>query len=427
MSAPSLIKGWCPGALRPMQSGDGLIVRIRPYGGSLPVASLGALADATLRFGNGQIDLTRRANLQIRGVTEAALAPLWDALAGLGLLDDSAEAEAIRNIAVNPLAGIDPAEIIDVRPIAEALASQLAAHEDLQALPGKFAFVIDGGGLLPLTELAADVRLEARREGADVFIAVGVATKSGMTWLAAAAPSEAADVAVQVARAILKHGAAGRAHALSPQAVDAIGAELGLPEPPAKVIEGLKRAQPRRGLLVLQDERYAVGLGAAFGRIDGETLVTLAEALARLNVTNVRLSPWRALYAAVRSCADGEALLATARALGLVVDDADPLVQIDACSGAGCCDATSLPTREHARLLAQLAARTGFAGTLHVSGCSKGCARSAPADLVLVGGGDSYRVVCNGTVRDEPACAFTASEIETKGIELLTKHRSAHA
>jgi precorrin-3B synthase len=86
-----------------------------------------------------------------------------------------------------------------------------------------------------------------------------------------------------------------------------------------------------------------------------------------------------------------------------------------------------LPTREHARLLAQLAARTGFAGTLHVSGCSKGCARSAPADLVLVGGGDSYRVVCNGTVRDEPACAFTASEIETKGIELLTKHRSAHA
>ncbi len=24
------IKGWCPGALRPMQSGDGLVVRIRP-------------------------------------------------------------------------------------------------------------------------------------------------------------------------------------------------------------------------------------------------------------------------------------------------------------------------------------------------------------------------------------------------------------
>ncbi|MEN3285767.1 MAG: precorrin-3B synthase, partial [Bradyrhizobium sp.] len=65
MSTPSPVKGWCPGARRPMQSGDGLIVRVRPHAGSLPVASLGALAEAASRFGNGQIDLTRRANLQI--------------------------------------------------------------------------------------------------------------------------------------------------------------------------------------------------------------------------------------------------------------------------------------------------------------------------------------------------------------------------
>ena len=29
------IKGWCPGALRPMQSGDGLVTRIRPPLGRL--------------------------------------------------------------------------------------------------------------------------------------------------------------------------------------------------------------------------------------------------------------------------------------------------------------------------------------------------------------------------------------------------------
>ena len=34
MSAAA-IKGWCPGALRPMQSGDGLVVRVRPFGGRL--------------------------------------------------------------------------------------------------------------------------------------------------------------------------------------------------------------------------------------------------------------------------------------------------------------------------------------------------------------------------------------------------------
>ncbi|WP_252979256.1 hypothetical protein [Mameliella alba] len=30
MSAPE-IKGWCPGAWRPMLSGDGLVVRVRPH------------------------------------------------------------------------------------------------------------------------------------------------------------------------------------------------------------------------------------------------------------------------------------------------------------------------------------------------------------------------------------------------------------
>jgi precorrin-3B synthase len=426
MSTPSSVKGWCPGARRPMQSGDGLIVRIRPYGGSLPVASLSALAGAASRFGNGQIDLTRRANLQIRGVTELALEPLWDALASLGLLDDSAEAEAIRNVAVNPLTGIDPTEMIDVRPMAQALASQLAANADLQALPGKFAFVIDGGGLLPLAELAADVRLEARREGADIFVAVGVATTHGVAWLAAAAASEAAEIAVQIARAILARGGATRAHALSLQAVEAIKAELGLPKILPNV-ESSDDARPRRGLLALGDKRYVVGLGAAFGRIEGGTLASFAEELARLGVTDIRLSPWRTVYAEVGNRADGEALIAVGRALGLVVDDADPLVRIDACSGAGCCNATVLPTHDHGRLLAGLAARAGFTGTVHVSGCPKGCARSAAADLVLIGAGDSYRVVRNGTVRDEPVGALAASEIGTKGIELLTNQTAVHA
>ena len=48
-SAPELdvsqVRGWCPGALRPMQSGDGLIVRLRPRGHLTP-AQLLAIASA---------------------------------------------------------------------------------------------------------------------------------------------------------------------------------------------------------------------------------------------------------------------------------------------------------------------------------------------------------------------------------------------
>jgi precorrin-3B synthase len=169
------IKGWCPGARRPMQSGDGLIVRVRPHGGTLPVSTLRELAEAAQRYGNGQIDLTRRANLQIRGVSPETLAPLWEVMASRDLLDDSAELEAIRNIVVNPLAGLDPAELVDMRPIAAELETLLTSDQALHALPAKFGFALDGGGRLPLMGLAADVRLVACGRDDDRRVAVGVA------------------------------------------------------------------------------------------------------------------------------------------------------------------------------------------------------------------------------------------------------------
>src|SRR5262249_26859406 len=85
------IKGWCPGALRPMLSGDGLVVRVRPHGGRLAATQAAGIAELAARYGNGLIDVTSRANLQIRGVTDAAHLPLLDGLAQLGLLDSDPE------------------------------------------------------------------------------------------------------------------------------------------------------------------------------------------------------------------------------------------------------------------------------------------------------------------------------------------------
>ena len=81
------VKGWCPGVLQPMQSGDGLIARVRPWCGAFGLDEARGLADAAARFGNGHIDLTRRGNLQIRGVSEESLPGLRAALDELDLLD----------------------------------------------------------------------------------------------------------------------------------------------------------------------------------------------------------------------------------------------------------------------------------------------------------------------------------------------------
>ena len=65
--------GWCPGALRPMPSGDGSIVRVKPRGATLSPDQAVGVAAAASTFGNGALDLTSHANLQIRGASEASL------------------------------------------------------------------------------------------------------------------------------------------------------------------------------------------------------------------------------------------------------------------------------------------------------------------------------------------------------------------
>ena len=103
---PDLRKGWCPGALRPMMARDGLLVRLKITSGIVSAALALAVADLAERHGNGLIDLSARANLQLRGVTEESLPALLDGLDALGLLDADARSEAVRNVLSSPLAGL---------------------------------------------------------------------------------------------------------------------------------------------------------------------------------------------------------------------------------------------------------------------------------------------------------------------------------
>ena len=67
-------RGWCPSLFAPMQSGDGLLLRVKPRLGVIPAPEARALADAARRLGNGMLGLTNRGNLQLRGFTEASAA-----------------------------------------------------------------------------------------------------------------------------------------------------------------------------------------------------------------------------------------------------------------------------------------------------------------------------------------------------------------
>jgi len=410
------VKGWCPGALRPMQSGDGLIVRVRPRCGMLTPDQLVVLAEAAGHFGNGHIDLTRRANLQIRGVSEETLPALRDAIAALGLLDPTAEAEAVRNLMVSPLAGIDPAELLDVRPIARELAGLLVSEPAIWALPSKFGFGVDGGGTLTLADERTDIRLAAVRDGADAAIAVGLDTQAGTDWLGLVAPTAAAAAAMAAAYAFLEVTSSVTRHRmrdLSAEGLASVRSAMASRLHPLTSDPRQTRGAPQRrvGLIDLGSGQFAVGIAAPFGRIETDQLLRLAGEVTALGVKDVRLSPWRTLYIQVPGASAGQALLDAAGAAGFITDPRDELLRIEACPGAPTCRSTSLDTRGDARRLAALLPRFGFKGTIHVSGCAKGCAKSGAADLVLVGAEGRYGIIRNGTAWDRPVRTSSFSEL----------------
>ena len=96
------VKGWCPGALRPMQSGDGLVVRVRPFNGRLRRAQADGIASLAAAHGNGMLDLTSRGNIQIRGVSAESYPALMEGLRHMALLDKDEATESRRNILVTP-------------------------------------------------------------------------------------------------------------------------------------------------------------------------------------------------------------------------------------------------------------------------------------------------------------------------------------
>lgn len=357
------VMGWCPGALRPMMSGDGLVVRVRPLGGRLSAAQAAGIARGAQAHGNGLIDLSARGNVQLRGVTEATHPALIADLRGLGLIDADAQAEGRRNVLVTPFA--DAA--------GDDLAARLGeALTDAPELPGKFGFAIDTGAAPVMQDIAADIRLERAADGGLVLRCDGA--DLGARVSDADAPARAVALAQWFVDAGGVTDGRGRMASLIRRGVRPLG-DLAGTVPPAKAV-----AAPDPGLVV-----QGALVGFAFGQMQAATLA----ALARLG--DLRVTPWRMLLV--------QGLAQMPDLEGLIVTPDDPLRRVVACTGAPGCLQAHHPVRDLAR---RLAPQVPQGRVLHVSGCAKGCAHPGAADVTLVAGPQGFDLIRGGCAQDAP-------------------------
>ena len=273
-----------------MESGDGYIVRIKPAFGRVTREQLEKTAHLADQFGNGIIELTNRANLQLRGVSMADHPALIDALVQAGLVDMDPALDAAPQILVAPNCDADMRELYDnLRRV------------KLPNLPAKFGMVLEQGGQM-LMQASGDIRLCALGDKVVVW-ADGC---DGGVWLPYA---DVVGHVEKLATWFARHGDADHRRMSQVLEVVQFPAEWCVdPLPP--------ETKASNGAI------YAV----TFGQMTSDGLMCFAR---HVGSDDIRLTPWRQFSVA--------GALHTHDIQGFVTDLSAPVLRAQACTGAPRC------------------------------------------------------------------------------------------
>jgi precorrin-3B synthase len=348
----------CPGVLRLHPAGDGALARVRLPGGRLPSRAVRALADVA-RLGNGIVEVTSRANVQLRGLRQADAARVADHLWTAGLLPSPTH-DRVRNIVASPL--VPPR----VDAVVDALDRGLCADAELVALPGRFLFAVDDGRAVTA---GADVELRRTDLGQFRLVLAG--------WLTDLVGDES--LALDAARAFLRLAGEDWRLADVPDGAARIAAALG-----GSLVgfEPGSAEQLRLGVTDQPEGLCAITALPPLGRLELEALPGDVRLSRRRTVTVVNVPP--------SVVPDVLALLEDA---GLVTSEGSGWWGLSACSGVGHCARALADVRAAAARRAQL--RQPGSPAEHWSGCERGCGRPADVTLAVTATTDGVHVEGN--------------------------------
>jgi precorrin-3B synthase len=338
------------------------VARIRVPGGQLTADAFRVVAEGAAELGDGSVELTSRANLQVRGLADGAETALAARLFEAGLLP-SATHDKVRNILASPLTGRDHAGLADLRPFVSELDAALRENDRMAALPGRFLFALDDGRG-DVAWLGADVAALVTAPDTAAILLGG--TDSGLR----APLTDVILLMLACAEAFLTERAdEWRLAELDESARRRVAARLS-----ASVAEPLPPQPIRMGPLGQVTETTLVA-GAPLGWLDRTQAAALVDASAPLVMT-----PWRAVV--VADLADTAAVAQRLRSAGLLLDPGTP--RVTACVGRPGCAKSLSDVRADARPV------PGVEVPVHWSGCARRCGRPRGEVVDVVANGDGY-------------------------------------
>jgi precorrin-3B synthase len=423
-----LRRGACPGLSEPMPTGDGLLVRLLPIG-TIALSAFAGLCAAARTHGNGVVEITSRGSIQVRGLSAASAPRFATDIAALGI----AAQDGIP-IHCNALAGLDAAEVFD----GAALAAELRRALARRSLPGKFGakvcVAIDGGGALDLAALSADIRLKAEVINGSVALRVSIAgDEANATDLGLVAPADAVETVMRLLDVLAQRGRDVRARDILATEGAAVF-HSALSSYSQRDVDGRDKpghdgggAQTEAiGLHYLRDGSFACGIGLPFGHADARLLERLANAALRAGASGLRAAPGRVLMTIGLARETAADFAAAAGEFGFIVRADDRRRSVIACAGAPICASAHITARAIAPLVADaVMPHIEGLGTIHISGCSKGCARAAPAALTVVGTPDGCALVAEGSARGTPFAVVATGRLPAAIARYAREHKRA--
>ena len=439
---------WLGIFFRPVTPGR-FMVRLRLPGGVIRADQLAVLAEAVDRCGeHGSADITTRQNLQLRGLLLEDMAPLLTQIAAVGLTSHQSGHDNPRNITANPLAGLDPEEFLDTRPLVQAIQERLLGEGGPRNLPRKFNVAVGGApdSFLLHNDLAFLPAFHGDQLGFTVMVGGffsaqrnELAIPLGL-WLR---PEQLAGFTL----ALLRHyEAAGDRGARNRSRVMYLVESLGLDGYRQEVLQRWQALEGEAAVAVPHDGSHLVtreprdvcgvhrqkqpglcwvGLNVPMGRLDAAAMAELARLASAYGSGELRLSESQNVLLVDVPEERLEALRAEPLLQRFPLEPGPLLAEAVSCTGNHYCSFALIPTKSTAQAVVEELERRlelPHAVRTHWTGCPNACGQPYLGQIGLMGAKarqdgvmvEAAKIYVGGSMGAEPRLA----ELQEKGVPL---------
>jgi len=408
---------------------EAFMARLRIPGGQLRTFQLRELAQVARELTTGYVQITTRANLQMRLIQPKDTPEVLRRIQSVGLHTRGSGADNIRNLTANPTAGIDPHELIDVLPLCQEMAQIIINDRAFYDLPRKFNIAYDGGGLIGTVEDTNDIGCKAVKVGDEVLFRIALGGATGHKAFARdlgvlVKPAELNKAVAAIVRVYIAHGnrtdrkKARLKHLLEKwtleQYLDETEKLLGyqLPRGPfdPAAIQYPGQQLPHSHVGVYPQKQTGlnyVGVAIPVGHLTPKQMIRISEIADLYGSGEIRLTVWQNFIIPNVPNHFVETVKKALRKVGFDTQQSNLRSGLIACTGNAYCKFAQSNTKGHALELADYLDKRielDQPVNIHVTGCPNSCAQHYMGDIGLLGtkarvGGESvdgYHIFVGG-------------------------------